>query len=269
MILRNNIRPADLYKKHKKENKFERWYENFNLKIDLSDFLLILFVISTLSFLTCIILKLPLIITIFIIFTIFFIITVVLNIKKSRTLNKKEEQLEYFLISLSGNLFSQPNILNCIKKSVKEIDEPLKSDFMEVLENYSKGLVFKDALKIMIKKNDSRLIEMILSGFIAASDKGTDISKFINYQVDYIREKKSLKNYINILSTGPKYSSYFIMLIPVISILIVTLINKNFINYYLNGLGILISVYALISFLIGFLLINKIINNLGKNISIS
>ncbi|MDD3520717.1 MAG: type II secretion system F family protein [Actinomycetota bacterium] len=213
--------------------------------------------------------KVSLFITFFIIFAIFAIIFILLNIKKRRNINRKEEQLEYFLLSLSGNLFIQPNILNCIKNSINEIGEPLKNDFMEVLENYSRGLVFKDALRIMIKKNDSKLIEVVLSGFIAASEKGTDISKFINYQIEYIREKKSLKNYINILSTGPRYSSYFIMFIPIISILVITLINENFISYYLSGLGIIISIYAIGSFLIGFLLINKTINNLGKNILIS
>ncbi len=269
MILRKNIGQTDLYKKRKRRNGFEKWYESLNLKIDLSDFLLILFIIFTIFFLICITLKLSLLITVFIIIAIFSFITIFLNIQKTRTVSRKEEQLEYFLISLSGNLFSQPNILNCIKKSVNEIDEPLKGDFIEVLENYSKGLVFKDALKIMIKKNDSRLIEIILSGFIAANEKGTDINKFISCQIDYIREKKALKNYINILSTGPKYSSYFIMLIPIISIVIVTLINKNFITYYLSSIGIIVSIYALVSFFTGFLLINKIINNLGKNILIS
>ena len=120
--------------------------------------------------------------------------------------------------------------------------------------------------RIMIKKSNSKLIELVLSGFIAAEEKGTDINKFINYQIDYIREKKSLKNYINILGAGPRYSSYFIMLIPILSIVIITLLNKNFIDYYLSNLGILVTLYALSSFFIGFLLINKVINNLERNI---
>jgi len=268
IILRKNIKYTDLHTRKRKTNIFEKWFENLNLKIEPHDFCLILFVISTLVFLMCMVFKLSILITLFVIFAIFLIIIIFLNFKKSRNINKKEEQLEYFLINLSGNLFSQPNILNCIKKSVNEIEEPLKSDFIEVLDNYSKGLIFKDALKIMIKKNNSKLIEIVLSGFIAASEKGTDISKFINYQIDYIREKKSLKNYINILSTGPKYSSYFIMFIPLISIIAIILINKNFISYYISSLGILVSIYALSSFLTGFFLINRIINNLGKNILI-
>jgi Flp pilus assembly protein TadB len=267
--LKNNIANKDMLFKKDKRNILEEWFRELNLKIGLYDFLLIIFITVTLTFLICIILKFSIL---FIFFTCVLIISltfIFLNIRKKRNISKKEEQLEYFLISLTGNLFSQPNILNCIKKSLNEIEEPLKSDFQEVLDNYSKGLIFKDALKIMVKKSNSKLIELVLSGFIAAEEKGTDISKFINYQVEYIREKKSLKNYINILSTGPKYSSYFIMLIPIISILIITFLNKNFIDYYLSNLGMIISLYAISSFLIGFLLINKIINNLGKNILIS
>jgi len=268
-ILGNNKKKFVNKKRRNIGNKFERWFLSLNLRIDLNDFLLINFITSTFIFLICNIVKLSIVLNIFVLALIFSFIFVFLNLNKNRKISQKEEQLEYFLVSLSGNLYTNPNIINCIKKSIDRIDEPLKGDFVEVIDNYSKGLVFKEALKIMIEKNDSRLITNILSGFIAAYEKGTDLEYFIKYQIEYIREKKSLKSYINILSSGPKYSSYFIISIPIISIFIITIINKDFINYYIQGFGIFISFYAFSSFICGFLIINKIITNLGKNILIS
>ncbi|MHB1377873.1 MAG: type II secretion system F family protein, partial [Candidatus Humimicrobiaceae bacterium] len=78
---------------------------------------------------------------------------------------------------------------------------------------------------------------------------------------------KSLNNYIRILSTGPKYTSYFIMIIPLFSMIAVLLLNKNFINLYLSGFGLIVIIYSLFSYIAGFFLINKIINNLNKSVA--
>ncbi|MCL4386598.1 MAG: type II secretion system F family protein [Cyanobacteria bacterium] len=202
------------------------------------------------------------IIFISILFTYIFINLIIFQIRQ-----KKENQLETFLIELTGNLYGNPNILVSIKKSVEKTNPPLKNDLQIVLDDCAKGILFKDALKNMINRNNSSVIEIILMGIIAANEKGVDLVAFLNYQIEYLREKKSLNNYIKILATGPKYTSYFIMIIPLISIFIILLLNKNFINFYINGIGLIVIIYSTISYITGFLLINKIINNLNKSVS--
>lgn len=182
-------------------------------------------------------------------------------------INKKEIQLGAFLIDLSGNLYGNPNILVSISKTIEKTSSPLKEDLQAILDDCARGILLKDALKNMIFRNKSKLIEIILMGIIAANDKGSDLVLFLNYQIEYIREKKSLNNYIKILSTGPKYTSYFIMIIPLISIILILLLNKNFMNLYLNGFGLFVIIYSLASYITGFLLINKIINNLNKSVA--
>ncbi len=134
------------------------------------------------------------------------------------------------------------------------------------MDDCAKGLLIQDALRNMINRNRSNLIEIVLRGIIAANEKGVDLIAFLNYQIGYLRDKKSLNNYIKILSTGPKYTSYFIMIIPLISICFILLINKNFISFYLEGIGLAVIIYSIASYITGFLLINKIINNLNRNI---
>jgi len=168
---------------------------------------------------------------------------------------------------LAGNLYSNPNILVSLKKSIEKTSAPLRNDLQIVLDDCAKGVLFKDALKNMIDRNNSKIIEIIFMGIIAANEKGFDLVGFLNYQIEYLRGKKSLNNYIKILSTGPRYTSYFIMIIPLVSIFIIFLLNKNFINFYLSSVGLVIIIYSTLSYIIGFLLINKIINNLNKIIS--
>lgn len=267
VILKNNI--LSNKSSGEKETFFEKvllWYKLKNLNISFSSFLILLFVIFSFEIMICLFFKLSFLILIIILIATACLILIIINIYKGKSIEKKELQLEQFLINLSGNYYMNPNLIVCIRKSLDNIDDPLKSDFEVILNDCAKGLLLKDALKEMIARNDSKLIEVIVSGLIAVNEKGTDLNSFLKYQIEYIREKKTLINYIKVLSSGPKYTSYFIMFIPLFSILLIALFNKNFLSLFYLDVGIYVLIYSLISFLIGFILINKVINNIGKNI---
>lgn len=221
--------------------------------------------IFSIEVLVCLYFSVPIFILVFIFFTSILIFYIIINSIISYIRQKKENQLETFLIDLVGNLYGNPNILVSIRKSIEKTNSPLKSDLQIILDDCAKGILLKDALKNMINRNKSNLIEIVLMGIIAANEKGVDLVTFLNYQIEYLREKKSLNNYIKILSTGPKYTSYFIMIIPLISIFAVLLLNRNFISLYIGGIGMIVIIYSVASYIIGFLLINKIINNLNKS----
>ncbi|MHB8278004.1 MAG: type II secretion system F family protein [Candidatus Humimicrobiaceae bacterium] len=221
--------------------------------------------IFSIEVLVCLYFSVPIFILVFIFFISILIFYIIINSIISYIRQKKENQLETFLIDLVGNLYGNPNILVSIRKSIEKTNSPLKSDLQIILDDCAKGILIKDALKNMINRNKSNLIEIVLMGIIAANEKGVDLVAFLNYQIEYLREKKSLNNYIKILSTGPKYTSYFIMIIPLISIFAVLLLNRNFISLYIGGIGMIVIIYSAASYIIGFLLINKIINNLNKS----
>ncbi len=189
-----------------------------------------------------------------------FILFISINIRRKRENSKKEIQLEQFLLDLKGNLYSYPNILNSLEKTVLESEYPLKKDFEIVINDTRKGLLLGDALKNMMKRNSSYLIEVVLTGLIIANDKGVDLISFLDDQIDYLREKRSIDNYIKILSTGPKYTAYLIMLIPILAIIIVVFINKNIIEILFSGFGLVCLAYVILSNAIGIFLINRMVN---------
>ena len=194
-----------------------------------------------------------------------FLIFIFINIRKRRENFKKENQLEQFLLDLVGNLYGNPNILNCIQETVEETDYPLRKEFELVLGDTRRGLLLNEALRNMIRRNSSALIEIVLIGFIAANDKGVDLIGFLKDQVEYIREKKNMEMYVKILSSGPKYTSYLITLIPVVSIIIIILINRNILDILFSKIGILTLVYIILSNIVGFFIINRMVNYYGGN----
>jgi tight adherence protein B len=192
------------------------------------------------------------------------LIFIFINLRGRRENARKEDQLESFLIDLVGNLYATSNVLVAIQKTTENADDPLKKEFETVINDTRKGVLLNVALEKIIKRSRSKIIRITLMGFIAANEKGVDLIEFLKSQIEYIREKKGISNYIRILSSGPKYTSYIIMVIPIISLLIASFINKNFLENLLSGIGLFIVIYSAISYLIGILLISRLVNLAGE-----
>jgi len=240
--------------------KINQWIKKNNLYFNPKELFIILLIISTFPMLAGLLFKLHLFLCIMFSGISIFVFFLLVKFKKNRENTKKEEQMEQFLMSLTANLYSNPNIISCINKSINDIDNPLKKEFELLIDQNRRGILLNKCLKNMIDRNSSHIIEIILLGFIAANEKGVNLINYLDTQIEYIREKKSIRNYINILSSGPKYTSYLIMAIPVVSILIAGLINENFIKIIFSDLGLAVIVYAISSYIIGAILINKIVN---------
>ncbi|MDP3011619.1 MAG: type II secretion system F family protein [Candidatus Hydromicrobium sp.] len=252
-------------KKYSIVNKISIWLNKNNLNLDVKEFLILIFILFSLTFLIGLFFRPGLILSILFSIINIFLFFIFINIRKKRENIKKENQLEQFLLDLVGYLYGNPNILNSIQKTIEDADYPLRKEFELVLNDTRKGLLLNEALRNMIRRNSSPLIEIVLIGFIAANDKGVDLIGFLKDQIEYIREKKNMERYIRILSSGPKYTSYLITLIPIVSIIIIILINRDIIEILFTEIGVLTLIYIIFSNIIGFFIINKLINYYGGN----
>jgi len=248
--------------------KIKLWLEKNNIDMEIEEFFIVLSILLSIVMIIGILNAPNPIIAILLSVFIAFILFIYINIRRKRENSKKEEQLEQFLLDFKGNLYSYPNILNSLEKTIPEVNYPLKRDFKIVIDDTRRGLLLNESLKNMIKRNSSYLIETILTGLIVANDKGVDLINFLDDQINYLREKRSINNYIKILSSGPKYTAYLIMIIPMIAILIVILINRNMIDILFSGFGLIILSYVIMSNAIGIFLINRMVNfqNEGRQI---
>jgi len=241
-------------------NKINIWLMKNNINLEIEEFFIIISILMSLLIIIGIFTAPNIIISFLLSIFLVFVLFIFINMRKKRENLKKEIQLEQFLLDLKGDLYGNQNILNSLEHTVSETEYPLKKDFELVINDTKRGLLLGEALRNMVKKNSSCLIEIVLSGLIVANDKGADIISFLTDQIEYIREKRATDNYIKILSTGPKYTAYLIMLIPVAAIIVVILINKNIIDILFSSFGIISLVYVVSSNAIGIFLINRLLN---------
>jgi Flp pilus assembly protein TadB len=241
-------------------HKISRWLEKNGVKLDHWNFIAIVVIFLSVFFLGCLFLVRG--ILIFFGFSSIFLFLLYLFIdtggrKKSAA---KELQMEGFLTELTGNLYSNPNLLMAIKKTLSDLEEPLKKDIEDIIADCSKGSNLTEALENFMKKNRSKLIQIIVTGLIAANEKGGDLINFLNDQLDYLRKSRSLNSYIRILSAGPRYTAYIIAILPIAVIFAAMMLNRNFAVLLFSDTGVYVLIYVFVSYSIGFFLINKITN---------
>jgi len=241
-------------------NKISIWLMKNNINLEIEEFFIIISILMSLLIIIGIFTAPNIIISFLLSIFLVFIIFIFINMRKKRENFKKEVQLEQFLLDLKGSLYGNQNILNSLEQTVSEMEYPLRKDFELVINDTKRGLLLDEALRNMVKRNSSCLIEIVLSGLIVANDKGADIISFLTDQIEYIREKRAIDNYIKILSTGPKYTAYLIMLIPVAAIIVIILINNNIIDILFSSFGIISLAYVVLSNAAGIFLINRLLN---------
>ncbi len=236
------------------------WLKKNNIDLGPIEFLMVLILIFTLPFLIGLVFTSNIILSLALstIFGTFFFIGI--RFRTTRKNLKKEEQLEQFLLDLNANLYSNQNIISGIEKSLKATEYPLRGDLEILIDEYRRGQLLKNCMENMAKRNNSPIVKIVMLGFIAANEKGVNLINFINSQIEYIRENKSFKNYVKVLTEGPKYTSYIIMVIPIISLVLILLLNKNFLATLLSPAGLVVLIYSIISFAIGFLAINRMVS---------
>lgn len=243
----------------------EDWLKSNSINMDARTFLTVISILVSAIIIPGLFLKQGILLSLLLGSFCLVLIFISINLRGRKEKTRKEDQLESFLIDLVGNLYSTPNVLVAIQKTTENAEDPLKKEFETVINDTRKGVLLDAALGKMIKRNRSKIIGITLMGFTAANGKGVDLIGFLKSQIEYIREKKSINKYIRILSSGPKYTSYIIMVIPIISLLIASFINKNFLQNLLSGIGLLILIYSAVSYFIGILLINKLVNLTGED----
>jgi len=168
--------------------------------------------------------------------------------------------MEGFLTELSGNLYANPNILEAFKKASGDLEQPLKNEIEDIIRDNAKGFSLEDSFKNFMAKNRSKLIQVIFTGLYTANEKGADMVSFINDQLDYLSEKKAMNSYIRILSSGPRYTSYIIALLPLIVMGIAVCLNRNLASMLFTSAGLIVFIYVFLSYTAGFILINRMVN---------
>lgn len=190
----------------------------------------------------------------------FFLPKLYLNQKKKKNIAAFDEQLNDGVILISNALKAGYSFMQALAVAAEETQDPFKKTFKVLLKELSLGMPLEDGLNNLMERMPSEDLNLIVNAILIQRDVGGNLSEILENIAETIRERQKIKNELNTLTAQGKLSGIIIMAMPIFLGGIFYVLNKSYILVLFNTMiGRALLVFAVISQILGWLIIRKII----------
>lgn len=180
---------------------------------------------------------------------------------KAKRVELFEKQLVDGLAIICNSLRSGLTFQQALVSISNEMPEPISKEFGRVIRETNLGISIEKALNNMSERLNSKSLMLIVSAVLIQRQVGGNLSEILSNIAGTIKERYKIKNDIKVLTTTGRSSGTLIGIMPIGIALIFMLINPGYIMKFLESpIGIAMLIAAAFLEIIGFLIINKIVN---------
>jgi len=181
--------------------------------------------------------------------------------KKSQREALLSEEIGESLTGMSNSLRAGYSFQQAMDAVGKETQGPLGKEYRRTLREINLGVTTEQALQNLINRVQNEDLELMISSVLIQRSIGGNLAEMFDKIADTIRQRIRMKGEVNVLTAQAKVSSWIIGLMPVFLIVIISMINPGFLSFFFETtLGMILLACAVVSEVIGFLLIRKITN---------
>lgn len=158
------------------------------------------------------------------------------NIKKSRA-KKLNSQLPEALSILANGLRAGLSFNQAMMIAGKEMDNPIAEDFNRVVHENVLGKEMEEALKDLAERTADDDVEILVTAILIQRQVGGNLSEILDIISNTIRERVKLRGDVKSMTAQAKLSAIVVGLIPPTIVVILYLINKEFMMPLFNTLA--------------------------------
>jgi len=189
------------------------------------------------------------------------------NIPKVIIANRKKERVRLFdsqlnegITIISNSLKSGYSFMQAVAVVAGETKDPFAKEFKKLLKEMSLGISEEEALKNLLTRMESEDLRLVVNAILIQKDIGGNLSEILDNISGTIRERQKIKNELKTLTAQGKLSGTIVTLLPIVLGAIIYLVNKDYIMLlFTRPLGIGMIATSIISELLGFVMIRKIV----------
>ncbi len=172
---------------------------------------------------------------------------------------KFNEQLEDALTSMSSSLKAGFSINQALEVIADENKKPISVEFRLLMQEMRLGVPLDDALRKMVNRLDSPDMELVATAIITARQTGGELTSILERLASVIRERTRIEGKLRAITAQGKLQAYLIGAMPFLLVTAMMYVAPAMMTSFFNSIvGILIAVAAVITVIIGFLVIRKI-----------
>ena len=186
-------------------------------------------------------------------------ISVKTGINKRRALF--ELQLGDALLVLSNGLRAGFSFTQALENITKDLPQPINGEFSNMTRELKFGIDIEKAMSKVATRMDSGDMKLLTTAVVVQRQVGGNLTEILDSISKTIRERQEIKRTVKTLTAQGRISGKVIGLLPIGLLGIISFVNPGYMSpLYSTTYG-----YVLLSFcgvleLIGFLVINKIVN---------
>ena len=178
--------------------------------------------------------------------------------KRQQLFNK---QLGDSLVVMSNCMKSGYTFQQALESISSDMQPPISIEFARVLREIRYGVKQEDALNHMVQRVENKDLALLVSAVVVSSQVGANLSDILDNIAETIRDRIKIRDEVRVLSTQGRFSGMIIGLLPVVIVLILMVINPTYILTFLqSSLGKIMIVVSIVLEIIGFTIINRIVD---------
>ncbi len=183
------------------------------------------------------------------------------NLKRKKRTNLFSKQLGDALMIISNSLKAGFTFEQSLVNIAKDLPDPISTEFKQVTRELELGSSLDESLTALSKRMQNNDLELLTTTVVIQKQIGGNLADIIETIAETMRDRITIKNTIKTLTAQGRISGIVIALIPVFIILVVTLINPEYMMpLFTTVFGYALLTIAFILELIGYLVIRKIVN---------
>lgn len=179
---------------------------------------------------------------------------------QAKRVTQFNNQLSDGLTIMANSLRAGLSFLQATDTLSKEMPPPLSVEFARLLREIKLGVPTEEGLQNMLERVASRDLELLVTAIQIQRQVGGNLAEILDNIGETIRERIRLKNEVKTLTAQGRISGMIIGLLPVFIIVIVSMINPQYmLTLITHPIGPFLLLFALVSELIGLVLIRRIV----------
>lgn len=179
---------------------------------------------------------------------------------KRKRINQFNNQLSEGLTVMANSLRAGFSFMQAVDTLSKEMPPPLSTEFARLLKEMNLGTTTESALDNLMRRVDSKDLDLVVTSVKIQRQVGGNLAEIIDNIAKTIQQRIKLQGNLKTLTAQGRISGLIIGLLPIFIILFVSLLNPSYLTTLVtNPAGLFMLAYALVSEIIGFLIIKKIV----------
>jgi tight adherence protein B len=241
--------------------KIEKLADSAGIKMDIKRFLLVILISSLGSFCAGLLLRRGIAPALVLLVLGAWAPLVYLRVRRKKRAQLFTEQFPEALDMLARSLKSGHAMSMAIKLVGTEMSDPIAGLFKTAYEEQTLGLSMQDALSHMLQRVPSMDLQLFVTAVNIHREIGGNLAETLERLANTIRERLKLRRQVRVFTAQARLSGIILFLLPIFMAVFFYFSTPGYMEeLFTTPAGKIAIIYAIVSQMIGFLVIRKIVN---------